>query len=164
MKITAIAATDQNGAIGYQNELLIRSKKDMENFKRETLGYPCIMGRKTFESLPKPLKDRQNIVISRTENYKPKGAKVFPSITAALQYLENEPLVFICGGGEIYAETLPLWTDLILTVFDCKFAKADTYFPKWFSENWHMESKEHFGSFIGCTIFHYIKSVTPCNH
>lgn len=142
MKIIAIAATDLNGAIGYKNKLLFKDKADMQHFAKTTKGHTVLMGRKTFESIGKPLKGRRNIVLSKNQNFAPSGVEVFTDLqTACKSFGENET-IYIIGGAEIYAQTVPLWNEVILTVFNKKAEKADAYFPAWFNNDWDILNKK----------------------
>jgi dihydrofolate reductase len=133
--IIIIAATAENGVIGNNNALPWSLKADMAHFRELTLGWPCIMGRKTWESLPKrPLPKRPNIIISRTmpAGTAPGGAPVaavFSSLQAAIQHCAEYEKVFICGGASIYREALPLANKIELTVIHRQY-EGDAYFPE----------------------------------
>lgn len=128
MNISMIAAVGRNLELGKANDLIWHFKEDMRFFKQTTIGNTVIMGRKTFESLPKPLADRQNIVITNNKNYTAEGADVVFSLDEALEKCKNEN-VFIIGGGKIYGEFLPRASKLYLTEINDTCADADTYFP-----------------------------------
>lgn len=128
MNISMIAAVGRNLELGKANDLIWHFKEDMKFFKQTTIGNTVIMGRKTFESLPKPLADRQNIVITNNKNYTAEGADVVFSLDEALEKCKNEN-VFIIGGGKIYGEFLPRASKLYLTEINDTCADADTYFP-----------------------------------
>lgn len=128
MNISMIAAVGRNLELGKANDLIWHFKEDMRFFKQTTIGNTVIMGRKTFESLPKPLADRQNIVITNNKNYTAEGADVVFSLDDALEKCKNEN-VFIIGGGKIYGEFLPRASKLYLTEINDTCADADTYFP-----------------------------------
>lgn len=128
MNISMIAAVGRNLELGKANDLIWHFKEDMKFFKQTTIGNTVIMGRKTFESLPKPLADRQNIVITNNKNYTAEGADVVFSLDEALEKCKNEN-VFIIGGGKIYGEFLPRASKLYLTEINDACADADTYFP-----------------------------------
>lgn len=137
MKIIAIAAVDKNGAIGKDGKLLFDSKEDMRHFYQKTKGCIVLMGRKTFQSIGKPLKNRINVVLTRNPDFEPDGVKVFYSLQAFLDaYKDSEATVFVIGGGEIYEATKHLWRELFLTVFPKEAKDADTFFPKWYDDNW----------------------------
>lgn len=128
MNISMIAAVGRNLELGKANDLIWHFKEDMKFFKQTTIGNTVIMGRKTFESLPKPLADRQNIVITNNKNYTAEGADVVFSLDEALEKCKNEN-IFIIGGGKIYGEFLPRASKLYLTEINDACADADTYFP-----------------------------------
>lgn len=133
MGVSIIVAVADNGVIGGGNRLLWHIPDDMKRFKRLTSGHSVIMGRKTFESIGKPLPNRRNIVISRTTNLNIQGVEVATSLEEALSMTRNDPEVFIIGGGEIYQQALPLATKLYLTRVHKEY-EGDTHFPK---VNWH---------------------------
>lgn len=131
MKVSIIVAIDRNGAIGNKGDQLFYIREDLRHFKELTLGHPIIMGRKTFEALPRgPLPGRRNIVISRQADYRPEGVDVVASLPEALALCEGEEEVFIIGGAQIYALALPLASDLYLTDIDAAAPEADTFFPE----------------------------------
>lgn len=128
---TIIVALDRNNAIGNKQGLLFHLSGDLRRFKALTTGNTIIMGRKTFESLPKgALPNRRNIVVSRNPGFSAPGAETAPSVEAALALAENDPKVFFIGGGQIYKAALPLADTLELTLIDAAAADADTYFPE----------------------------------
>lgn len=129
-EIHIIAAVCANGAIGRGGDLLYHLPADLRRFKSLTMGWPIIMGRKTFESFPKgPLPGRRNIVISRNAGYRPDGVEVYPSPEAALAACADVERVYIIGGGEIYRRFLPLADILDITEIDAGPVDADTFFP-----------------------------------
>ncbi|MCM1115142.1 MAG: dihydrofolate reductase [Clostridium sp.] len=128
MSISIIAAVGKNLELGKGNDLIWHFKDDMKFFKETTMGNTVIMGRKTFESLPKALPGRQNIVITNNKAYSAEGAVVVNSIDEALEKAEKDN-VFIIGGGKIYSEFLRLADKLYLTEIDAECKDADTYFP-----------------------------------
>jgi len=134
MIISIIAALGRNNEIGKSNELLCHLPSDLKHFKAITLGHTVIMGRKTFESLPKgALPNRKNIVISRNSELKIKGAEVCSSLDFAFLKTINEEEVFIIGGAQIYTQTLPFADRLYITRIHASFPEADVFFP---SINW----------------------------
>ena len=117
MLISIIVAVSENGIIGNDNQLLWRLPDDLKRFKQLTLGHPMIMGRKTFESIGKPLPGRTSIVITRQKNYKPDGVVIADSLENALHLaktLENSE-AFIIGGGEIYRQAQEIADKLYVT-------------------------------------------------
>lgn len=127
-EISLIAAVGRNGAIGKDNGLLWRLPDDLRHFKRTTLGYPIIMGRKTWDSIGRPLPGRHNIVLTQAPNWSVPGVTVARSWAQALQAAGNAVKVFVMGGAQIYALALPHAHELVLTEVDDAPA-ADTYFP-----------------------------------
>lgn len=131
--VNIIVAITENNAIGKDNKLLFRLKKDLQNFKEVTTGQIVVMGRKTFESIGKPLPNRVNAVI--TSNKVIESVKVYSSLTNAIEKLKMEfpeKEIFIIGGGQVYKEALN--NDLVDTLYITKIKKevldADTYFPE----------------------------------
>jgi len=146
MDLIIIAAMSETRVIGINNALPWSLKADMERFKKLTLGWPCIMGRKTWESLPKrPLPGRPNIVISRSLNAVT-GAKVFPSLQEAVQHCAGYEKVFICGGASIYAEALGLANKIELTVIHRQY-EGDAIFPEINTAQWKIIQTEDFDGF-----------------
>lgn len=123
-----IVAIDRKGAIGRGGDQLYYIKEDLRHFKALTMGNTIIMGRKTFEALPKgALPGRKNIVVTRNQSYSAPGAETAHSIAEAVAMAENE--AFIIGGAEIYRQGLPLADILHITVVDDETIDADTFFP-----------------------------------
>ena len=133
--INIIAAVAQNNAIGYQNKLLYWLPNDLKRFKQLTTGHTIIMGRKTFDSLPKgALPNRRNVVISRSVQSLP-GCEVYPSLDEALSHCEADEDIYIIGGASIYEQALPIAQRLRLTEIADTPAQADVFFPNYSS--WH---------------------------
>ncbi len=134
MILSHIAALAQNNVIGTEGGLPWNLPEDMKFFKEKTQGHIIVMGRKTFESFPKPLKNRLHVVITRQKDYvAPEGVAVFPDIDSALKFCQkNIPTwpeeIFIIGGGEIYKQTLPQTDRLYLTLIDQDYP-GDTRYP-----------------------------------
>lgn len=129
-KLTLIVAAGENDAIGKDNKLIWHLSDDLKRFKRLTNGHHIIMGRKTFESFPKPLPNRTHIVISRQTNYEvPNGVIVVSSLANAIDAVKNDPQPFIIGGGEIYKQAITIADKIELTRVHQSF-EADTFFPK----------------------------------
>ena len=142
--LAIIVAIARNGIIGCTNEdgrgaLPWHLPEDLKHFKETTNGYPIIMGRKTWESLGRPLPNRRNVVISRQVNYVAPGAEVFTSLPAALAAVGDNP-AFIIGGAELYRQALPLAGQLIITEVDMD-AEGDTAFPP-FGDAWQEISRQ----------------------
>ena len=140
--ISIIAAVAQNMAIGYQNKLLYWLPNDLKRFKALTTGHTIIMGRKTFESLPKgALPNRRNVVLTRSQITFP-GAEVYPSLQAALASCAPEEDVYIIGGASVYKEALPLADRLCLTEIQDTPEQADAFFPQFSLKEWKENFRE----------------------
>ncbi|KAF6630662.1 dihydrofolate reductase [Paenibacillus sp. EKM208P] len=136
MSIIVIAAFDKNGLIGNGNELPWKIKTDMDFFKTQTIGNNVVMGRKTFESIGKPLKNRVNIILTRNIGYKADGCLVFNSIDDILNFAKkSDKETFIIGGKEVYDLFMPYSDKMILTQIDGEFI-GDTYFPLYDYNKW----------------------------
>lgn len=128
--IAIIAAIAQNNAIGFNNRLLYWLPEDLKRFKALTTGHTIIMGRHTFESLPKgALPNRRNIVLSHRSMTDFPGAECYTSLAEALNHCLDEDIVYIIGGGSVYKEAINIADMLCLTVIDDVPLQADTYFP-----------------------------------
>lgn len=136
-RITLIAAMARNRVIGANNALPWRLPEDLQRFKSLTLGHPIIMGRKTWQSLGRPLPGRTNIVVSRSADFAAPGAAVVGSLDAAVAMAASAGAgeVFIIGGAEIYAQALPLADCLQLTEIDHDFT-GDAHFPAFAPAEW----------------------------
>lgn len=144
--ITIIAAVAENGIIGDKNQLLWHISEDMRFFRAATTGHPVIMGRKTYESLGRPLPKRRNIVISRQEGLEIAGCEVVHSLEEALAKFDlksEEP--FIIGGAQIYKQGLEVADRMLLTRVHHPY-EGDTSFPAWSREEWELHSAEHHAS------------------
>ncbi|QZE14282.1 dihydrofolate reductase [Halosquirtibacter laminarini] len=136
-EIAMIAAVDREMGIGKSNDMLFFISEDLKRFKSLTTGYPIVMGRKTFESLPKgALPNRRNVVMSSQKNLVLPGAEVVHSMEEAIALLSDETRCFIIGGGVIYREFMPMATHLFIThIEDSK--EADTFFPVIPPKDWN---------------------------
>jgi dihydrofolate reductase len=135
MTTSIIVAIAQNNAIGINNQLLWHLPNDLKHFKNTTSGHTVIMGRKTFDSVGKPLPKRRNIVITR-QNISIEGCEVVNSVEAALALCADEYEVFIVGGAEIYKLAMPLTDKIYLTIVHHDF-EGDTYFPQIDYSQWN---------------------------
>lgn len=140
--ITLIAAAAQNDALGKDNDLIWHISEDLKRFKRLTTGHAIIMGRKTFESMPKALPNRTNIVLTKNENYRAEGAVVAPTIEEALVLAGEDNQPFIIGGAQIYSLFMDHCNRIELTRVHHDF-EADVFFPKIDTSKWKI-SKEEF--------------------
>lgn len=138
--INIIVAIDNNGAIGRGGDLLYHLREDMRHFRTLTTGNTVVMGRRTFESLPKgALPDRRNIVITRRKDYTAPGIETAQGIAEALEMAAGGPgETFIIGGAEIYSAMLGHADRLYLTLVDASATDADTFFPPVDPETWHI--------------------------
>ncbi len=146
MKISIIVAVGAHNELGKDNELMWHLPSDMLHFRETTRGHVVIMGRKTFESIGKPLPGRQNIIITRDTTYRIEGADIAHSLTEALEKadMENYPEeVFIIGGAQIYTEALAIADTLYITHINKEFPQADTFFPDWSKAEFTEVSREH---------------------
>jgi dihydrofolate reductase len=129
-RVSVIAALARNRVIGIENRLPWRLPEDLAHFKALTLDHPILMGRKTFESLGRPLPRRTNIVITRNAGYRPDGCLVADSIPAAIALCDDADELFFIGGAELYAQAIPLADRLYLTEVDIE-AAGDAWFPEY---------------------------------
>ncbi|MYM36704.1 dihydrofolate reductase [Duganella sp. FT94W] len=139
-KLTIIVATDAQRGIGINNTLPWKLPEDLAHFKRTTSGHPIIMGRKTFDSIGRPLPNRRNIVVTRNDNWTRDGVERVGSLDAAIALLDGAE-GFVIGGAEIYKQALPLADQLIITqiahTFDC-----DAFFPAIAADAWQETARE----------------------
>lgn len=147
--ISLLVAISKNRAIGKENQLLFSIPADLKRFKELTTGHVIVMGRKTFESIGKPLPNRTNIVITREISYKAEGVTIAHSLEEAIalaQKVEQEE-IFIIGGGQIYEAAMPIADRLYVTVIDTHVEDADTFFPEYphFTKVLLKEENEHDG-------------------
>ena len=141
--IAIIAAIDKNNALGFKNRLLFYLPDDLKRFKALTTGHTVVMGRKTFDSLPKgALPNRRNIVLSRSTKLELPGAEVYASLEEALQHCADDEQVFIMGGASVYKQAMPLADRLYMTEIDAEAAEADVYFPAIDHELWHETKRD----------------------
>jgi dihydrofolate reductase len=140
--IIMIAAVAENFALGKDNELVWHLPDDFKRFKQLTTNHYIIMGRKTFESFPKPLPNRTHVIITRQQDYAAEGCLVVANLADALAMVPKDENAFVIGGGEIYALALP-FTDVIeLTKVHAHF-EADTFFPEIDAKQWKLVSEEY---------------------
>ncbi len=131
-KLSLIAAVAQNRGLGKDNKLLFNIPEDLKRFKQITLNHPVIMGRKTFESIGKPLPERTNIIVTRNKNYQIKDGFVFDSLAKAIAFARKKDSqeIFVIGGGEIYNQAIASADKLYLTIIK-ENPEADTFFPEY---------------------------------
>ncbi|MEK4386068.1 dihydrofolate reductase [Solibacillus sp. FSL W7-1464] len=128
--ISLIVAHDENRVIGYQNDLPWYLPGDLKYFKEMTMGKPMIMGRKTYDSIGRPLPGRRNIVITRNTDFAADGIEVVGSLEEALSLVEGEEEVMIIGGAQIFEQSMEIADRLYITLINHSF-KGDTYFPSY---------------------------------
>ena len=137
-RLTIIAAASENNALGLNNDLPWHLPDDFKRFKQLTSGHKIIMGRKTLESFPKPLPNREHIVVTRDKGYLPKfKCTLYHSLDEAITFAQNDELSFIIGGGEIYRQAMAHATDIELTRIHAEF-EADTFFPEIDESQWKL--------------------------
>lgn len=140
--LSIIAAVAANGVIGAGNAMPWHLSEDLKRFRALTIGHPILMGRKTHQSLGRPLPGRRNLVISRDAGFRAEGCETFASLDAALAACGETEEVFVIGGGQIYREALTLADRLHLTEIQMEFA-GDTRFPDYDRSRWRETSREH---------------------
>jgi dihydrofolate reductase len=141
--ISLIAALDEQGGIGVDNALPWKLSKDLQRFKRLTLGHPIIMGRKTADSLPAALKERNNIVLTRSKTWSRPGFEIAADLDAVLRSIKNSgDRWFVIGGGEIYQAFLPYADRMHLTHVSTIVIGADAFFPKIDPGQWMVTHRE----------------------
>ncbi len=133
MNLTLIAAMDRNRAIGRNGAMPWHLPADLRHFREKTLGHPVLMGRKTFESIGRPLPGRENLVLTRDPDFAAEGVSVLHDL-ATLRSRREE--IMVIGGGELYTTLLPDARRMWLTRIDTEVAEADTWFPAWDAEQW----------------------------
>lgn len=139
-ELCIIVAVDAAMGIGSNGDMLFHIKDDLRRFKEITMGCPVVMGRKTFESLPKgALPGRRNIVVTRNAAYTAPGIETATSLAKAIEMGAEAERVFVIGGGQIYAEAMPIAHRLYITRIDALGAKPDTFFPDIDTSVWHAE-------------------------
>lgn len=143
MIISLVVAKSKNNVIGKNNQLPWHLPADLKHFKKITMGKPIIMGRKTFDSIGKPLPGRRNIIITRNKNYSAKGCDIFYSIDEAFNALKNETEVMIIGGANLYLQTLMRASCIYLTEIDVTI-EGDAFFPALPVNEWKLISEEKF--------------------
>ena len=144
-ELTIIAAVSINNVIGNKNKLIWKLSNDLKRFKNLTTNHSVIMGRKTFESLPNPLPDRDNIVITRDTNYSKPNIQVCSSIEDAINLTKTDTQPFIIGGGEIYTQTINIVDKIELTRVHEEF-DGDAYFPEIPLDIFELINEENYNS------------------
>jgi dihydrofolate reductase len=141
-RLTLIVARARNGVIGRAGTLPWRLPEDLAFFKRTTMGHPLVMGRKTWDSIGRPLPGRRSIVVTRNPSFSARGADAVPSLETALQAAGDVPEVFVVGGAELYAAAEPIAQRMIVTEIDADF-EGETLFPAPDPQHWEAVERDH---------------------
>lgn len=144
MNISIIVAMATNRVIGHENRLPWHLPADLQHFKQITMGKPILMGRKTWESIGRPLPGRTNIVITRDESYSADGCVVVHSLDAALEAARDSDEIMVIGGAEFYRQVLPRASTLYLTLVEGEF-EGDAFFPEIDGNEWREVEHSHHG-------------------
>ena len=156
MNVKMIVALGMNGEIGKNGDLIWKIPADLKRFKALTTGHPVIMGRKTWESLPKkPLPNRRNIILTRDKNFMMEGAETVDSIETALKITEGET-PFIIGGAQIYKAFLPYASELCITSVLESCQEADTFLKIDFDKDWELTEESPVESTLDGISFKYL--------
>ena len=142
MEIVAIAAIDKEMALGNKGQLLTHLPADLSNFKQLTLSHTVLMGRKTYDSIGRPLPNRENIILTREKDLSIPGCVCVNTIEQAIAQCKTNK-IFIIGGGEIYAQSMHLVTQLLITRIHHIFPNADVYFPEIDEKKWKLTQEEY---------------------
>lgn len=142
LRLSLIVARARNGVIGHDGKLPWHLSADLKRFKALTMGHHIIMGRKTWESIGRPLPGRTSIVVTRNRSYAAAGAQVVDSLRSALLLAHSDSEAFVIGGAEIYREALPLADRIYLTEVDAEYP-GDTFFPALNPEEWTAATREN---------------------
>lgn len=143
MEIILIAAMAKNRVIGRNNALPWHIPEELQLFKKTTMGFPMIMGRKTFDSFPSPLPGRRHVVLSRSKNYTPIGGEPASSFDEALAMCTGSDKVFIIGGAQIFSQAIPRVTTIILTLLE-REVEGDVSLQEFSEEDFAEEGKQHY--------------------
>jgi dihydrofolate reductase len=141
VKLAIIVATDEQGLIGKDNDLPWKLSADLQYFRKVTMGKPIVMGRNTHESIGRALPGRQNIVVTKNNDFAAEGCTIVHSVAEALDVCSNEDEVMVMGGASLYEQCLPHAERLYLTQVHASL-EGDTWFPDWRKSDWHEISRE----------------------
>ena len=140
--ISFLVAVDKNRVMGIDNRLPWRLPADVKFFKEVTMGHPIVMGRKTYDSIGKPLPGRENIILTRNVDYQPEGCTVIHTVEELIQYMKNKnDEVFVIGGAQLFKEIFPVADRLYITEIHHEF-EGDTFFPEFEESEWTLSSSE----------------------
>jgi|GEM_PF-232679 len=145
MPDSLIVALSENRVIGRDGRLPWHLRADLQRFKRLTMGHTIVMGRKTFESIGRPLPGRNSIVLTRQEGYAPSGVRVAPSLEAVAELAAGDSQVFFIGGGEVYRQVLPQIGRIYLTLVHAQVA-GDAHFPELPPDHWRLVERDDHGA------------------
>ena len=145
MRLSLIVATSPEGVIGAKGQLPWRLSADLQRFRRLTMGHAIIMGRRTFQSIGRPLPGRRSIVVSRQAEYRPEGVEVVDSLGSALELVRDDDEAFVIGGAEIYEQAFP-FADRIYHTRVHAAVEGDVRFPRWDQRQWQRVEHEEFPS------------------
>ena len=156
MTVTLLAAVGRNRVIGRDNDLPWRLPDDLAHFKAVTMGHTLVMGRRTFDSIGRPLPGRRTVVVTRQADWSAEGVEVAHSLPEALQraVADGDTEVFVVGGGQVYAEALPVATRLLLTEVD-QSPEGDTLFPEVDPADWSESARDQRDGFAFVTYERY---------
>jgi dihydrofolate reductase len=143
MNVSLIVALDRNRVIGLNNEIPWRLPADLKHFRKMTMGKPIIMGRRTYESIGRPLTGRHNIIVTRNRGYQAEGCTIVHSVEEALT-ISNGGEVMVIGGAQLYEQFLPIAKRLFMTLLETEF-EGDSYFPEVSGREWVEISRETYG-------------------
>ena len=141
MKLTIILGMDENGGIGYQNQMPWHLPADLKHFKSLTMGKPILMGRRTYISIGRPLPGRRNVVITRNRNFVSPDLEIYHSPEEALTALADQPEVMLIGGADLIKQLMPKADRMYLTRIHSSF-KVDIYCPEWSKHEWKLIAAE----------------------
>ena len=157
MTIALIVAMAENRVIGKENTIPWHIPDELQLFKKHTMGHPILMGRKTYESIGKPLPGRTNIIITRSKGFSARGCEVYTDLKEALSRFQDEK-IFVIGGAEIFAQTLDLADELYITHVR-KSISGDTFFPEFDETRFEITATESFDGEPPYTFMHYKKKL-----
>lgn len=143
MLLSIIVAMDKNRVIGKDNDLPWRLSADLQHFKKITMGKPIVMGRKTYDSIGRPLPGRENIILTRDSSFKAEGCTIMHSLDEIFEYCEDQEEIMIMGGATLYEVTLKLANKLYITEVHAE-VEGDTWFPEIDFNNWTETSREDY--------------------
>lgn len=155
MSLSIIVAMAHNRVIGADNDMPWHLPADLKYFKKTTLGKPIIMGRKTFDSIGRPLPGRQNVVVTRNEAWSHAGVDVAPSLDAALTMVGEAEEIMITGGAQIFAMAIDTVEKLYITEIDLD-VEGDTFFPEFDQTDWKETSREAFPAEEGKPAYSFV--------